>query len=255
MSFLPQDYQAPKSNNYYMKLVEGENRIRIMSRPILGWEDWKDNKPIRYKMDQKPAKSIDPKRPVKHFWAFIVFNCQEEQIQILQISQASIRKSLESLCKDSDWGDPYGYDIKIVKTGEGVDTEYAVNPVPHKPVDQFLINCFNERPCYLDALYTNSDPFSSEWGPENRTPRATGESKIVNIQEEKPHFSKAPASQKKVTEQEASELAALLANCSEEYVGSVRDFMSKHGISKYSDLTKEVYDKMIIKAKSETKRQ
>ena len=255
MSFLPEDYQAPRSSNYYMKLVEGENRIRVMSRPILGWEDWKDNKPVRYRMDQKPAKSFDPKRPIKHFWAFIVFNCQEEQIQILQVSQASIRKSLEALCKDSDWGDPYAYDIKIVKTGEGVDTEYAVNPVPHKAVDQFLINSFNDRPCYLDALYENGDPFSSEWGADKRTPRATGESKVVSIKEEKPAFAKPPVTKSvKITEQEANDLLALLATCSDDYVASVTDFMLKHGITKYADLTKEVHDRIVAKAQAEKKK-
>ncbi len=249
MSFLPENYQAPRSSNYYMKLVEGENRIRIMSRPIFGWEDWKDNKPVRFAMDKKPAKSFDPKKPVKHFWAFVVFNCQEEQIQILQITQASIRKSLEALCKDNDWGDPYAYDIKIVKTGEGVDTEYTVNPVPHKPVDDYLVKCFNERPCYLEALFDNGDPFSSEWGADKRTPRATGdnkpvvdEKKIVSITEKK------TIDDKKITQSEVDALVALLSKCSDEYVSSVHDFMRKHGINNYGEITKEVYEKMIVKA-------
>jgi len=260
MSFLPDNYQAPRSSNYYMKLVEGENRIRIMSRPVLGWEDWKDNKPVRFTMDKKPAKPFDPKKPVKHFWAFVVFNQNEEQIQILHVTQASIRKSIEALCKDTDWGDPYAYDLKIMKTGEGVDTEYAVNPVPHKPVDQFLITCFDERPCYLEALFDNGDPFSQEWGPDKRTPRATGssDSKVVSIKEEK-SFTSAEASKfvnkKTITEKEAAELVAVLSKCSEEYVLSVHDFMKKHGIAQYGDLTREVYDRILAKGIEEKNKQ
>jgi hypothetical protein len=163
MSFLPEDYTAPKSTSYYTKLQEGENRIRILSKPILGWEDWHEKKPVRYTMNEKPAKSYDAKKPVRHFWAFVVFNYNENEIQIMQITQATIRKSIESLCKDADWGAPFGYDIKIMKSGEGVDTEYALNPVPHKPVSQDIIDAFNDRRCNLNALFATADPFSKEW--------------------------------------------------------------------------------------------
>ena len=163
MNFLPANYQAPKSASFYMKLQDGENRIRILSKPIVGWLDWQDKKPVRYRMENKPAKPFNPEIPLRHFWAFIVFNHAAEEIQILEITQATIRKTIESLCNDKDWGAPFGYDIKIVKTGEGKDTEYAVNPVPHKPVDPYIIKCFKERPCALDALFHGADPFSKEW--------------------------------------------------------------------------------------------
>src|SRR5215510_11210672 len=94
--FLPQDYQAPKTSNFYMKLQEGENKFRILTQPILGWEDWLDKKPVRYTFDNKPTKSFDPKKPVKHFWSMVVWNYNEEQIQILHITQATIRSSIEA---------------------------------------------------------------------------------------------------------------------------------------------------------------
>lgn len=160
MNFLPEDYESPKASNHYMKIQEGENRIRILTAPVLGWEDWQEKKPVRWKLENKPTKSFDPKKPVRHFWAFVVFNYIEERIQILQVTQATIRKSIEALCRDKDWGTPYHYDIKINKTGEGVDTEYTVNPVPHKPLDPYIISCFKEKRCNLEALYTNDDPFA-----------------------------------------------------------------------------------------------
>lgn len=164
MNFLPENYEAPRSSNYYLKMQEGENRVRILSAPIIGWEDWTaDKKPFRFTFDNKPLKSFDAAKPVKHFWAFIVFNYNEEQIQIMHVTQATIRKKIESLCKDKDWGAPYNYDIKIIKSGEKVDTEYVVNPVPHKPVDPYILQCFRERPCNLEAIFINADPFSNEW--------------------------------------------------------------------------------------------
>lgn len=70
IAFLPIGYEAPKSSNFYMKLQDGENKIRILTQPILGWEDWIENKPFRYRMENKPKKSFDPKKPLRHFLEF-----------------------------------------------------------------------------------------------------------------------------------------------------------------------------------------
>jgi len=160
MSFLPQDYKAPKSSNNYAKILEGHNKFRILSAPILGWEDWRDNKPVRWTFDNKPAKPFDPKKPIRHFWSMIAWNYDQEQIQILHITQATIRSNIEALCADADWGSPYTYDIKIIKTGEGTNTEYMVNPLPHKPLDPSIIKAFHDKPCNLNAIFTNDDPFA-----------------------------------------------------------------------------------------------
>lgn len=160
--FLPSGYEAPKSSNFYMKFQEGENKFRILSRPIIGWEDWQDKKPIRFQMHEKPLKPIDIKKPIKHFWSMIVWNYNEQEIQILHLTQSTIRKSLESLCADSDWGAPYFYDLKVIKSGEGIETEYVLNPLPHKKLDPAIIERFNERRCNLDALFYNEDPFAKE---------------------------------------------------------------------------------------------
>ncbi len=232
MSFLPNGYEAPKLGNSYMKLVEGENRIRIMSRPVMGWEDWLDKKPVRFQMDKKPMKSYDPKKSVKHFWSFIVFNYKEEQIQIMHITQGTIRKSIEALCKDKDWGSPYAYDIKIMKSGDGMETEYAVNPVPHKAIDPYIITCFNEKRCNLEALFDNSDPFAIEG--DNYTKRSTAE-------DDKP----LKLVEKKVTEEQVTNLKHLLSECPDDFVKSTHDFMKKQGFATYSDLPKETYDKIL----------
>lgn len=163
-SFLPKDYKAPSTGGGYMKLVDGENKFRILSKPLLGWEDWNDvngkKTPVRYDMDNKPKVPLDPSKPIKHFWSMIVWNYTDEAIQILHVTQASIRKSIETLCADEDWGDPYFYDMKIIKTGKAMDTEYVVNPLPHKPLAPAIKKLFEEKPCCLHYLLTGDDPFS-----------------------------------------------------------------------------------------------
>lgn len=169
MSFLPENYEAPKGSNMYLnKFPEGETKFRILSRPIVGWLDWKDNKPLRYRMDNKPANPVNAEKPIKHFWAMICWDYQEQKIKILDITQATIRKGIENLCNDSDWGAPYFYDIKVIRKGEGVNAKYSINPVPEKPITETMLKAFRERPINLEALYDGADPFSEIW--DNYTP-------------------------------------------------------------------------------------
>lgn len=209
MNFLPKNYQAPKSSTMYMKLQDGENKIRILTAPILGWEDWTlDKKPVRYRFDDKPLKSIDPKKPVKHFWGMVVWNYMEEQIQVLQLTQATIRNSIEALCNDKDWGAPYFYDIKIIKKGEGVDTEYMVNPLPHKALNPLIKQRFMERRCYLDALFDNADPFDPKWGEFTD-----------GIFDEKQE----PVTQERLNVHQLYELEDILADCGLEFKNQLLD--------------------------------
>jgi len=160
--FLPTDYVAPQGNSNYFKFEKGENRFRILSKPIIGWLDWNDKTPLRFRMDAKPSQPINPNKPIKHFWAFIVHNAKTNSIQILEITQSSIQGAIQQLSKDADWGAPYGYDIKVVKTGDGMETQYAVNPVPHKPVSQEVKDLLAAKPIDLEKLYDGTDPFVTD---------------------------------------------------------------------------------------------
>lgn len=218
-NFLPDDYEAPMSGGFYMKLQKGENRIRILSQPILGWEDWTiDRKPLRFTFDKKPEKPISAEKPVKHFWAFIVWNYKAEQIQILQVNQGGIRKGLEALTKDADWGAPFFYDIKIIKEGEEMKTKYMVNPLPHKPVAQHIIDAFNQRPCFLEALFQNEDPFASHWG--KKTPG-------IFAQEDVKAKVAVAVPTEKITSVQAAELEVLLSECDPAYKKSVMETLAR----------------------------
>src|ERR1700676_711707 len=147
--FLAKNYNPPKSSSEnYVSLEEGETRLRILSDAIWGWEDWENRKPMRFTENNKPNNPVDPKSPVKFFCAMIAWNYKEEKIQILQFTKAGIRKGLEKLAQDADWGLPFFYDVKIIKTGQKEQTSYSVNPVPHSPIIEKIIDAFREKPCY-----------------------------------------------------------------------------------------------------------
>lgn len=180
-NFIPEDYTEPSQQNNYLKLESGENRLRILSKPIFGYEDWIDKKPVRYQMNEKPESPHDESVPVKHFWAMVVWNYKEKEIQLWHVTQVSVRKRLLELYQDRDWGTPTEYDIKIMKTGEKMETKYSILPVSHKKVDPAIIDAFNKKPCNLDALFMSDDPFSSKW--KRHTPCALDNTPVAGMDE------------------------------------------------------------------------
>lgn len=164
-SFLGESYEVPKSASSYMKLVKGENVIRILSNAVTGFEYWNDeSKPVRSKEQFTTTPNIKcdadgvPTK-VKHFWAFVVYNYATNNIEILQINQASIQTAITNLVKDEDWGNPKKYDIKITKKGDGLTTEYAVNPKPAKEVATDIATKYADSHINLEALFTGGNPF------------------------------------------------------------------------------------------------
>ena len=167
-NFLPDNYEVPQKSGNYFRFIEGENRFRILSSPIIGWETWIENKdgsrkPIRKPMD-KPfnVDEVDNPEDIKHFWAMPIYNYQEEKIQILEITQKGIQKSIKALAKDVDWGSPVNYDLVVTREGKELNTKYQVNPKPAKKLDEGILQLYKDMKIDLTALYRNDDPFSSE---------------------------------------------------------------------------------------------
>jgi stage V sporulation protein SpoVS len=163
--FLPNDYEVPQKAGNYMKLVDGENRFRILTSPILGYEWWEQDgetrKPVRVRMNDKITTTPESEK-AKHFWAMAVYNYNQEAIQILEITQATIQKAIKALAKDSDWGSPLGYDLVVTRSGKELNTEYTVNPKPAKELDKTVAEKFKQTSINLNALYDGEDPFASE---------------------------------------------------------------------------------------------
>lgn len=167
-NFLPDKYDVPQKAGSYMRFVEGENRFRVLSSPIIGWEAWEtqkdgSRKPIRTPMD-KPfsTNDVEDASTIKHFWAMPVWNYNEEKIQILEITQKGVQKSIRALANDVDWGSPINYDLVVTRTGKQLDTEYSVQPKPAKKIDTGIIRLFEDMNINLEALFEGKDPFASD---------------------------------------------------------------------------------------------
>tara|TARA_R100000655_G_scaffold109234_1_gene163196 strand:+ start:3377 stop:3895 length:519 start_codon:yes stop_codon:yes gene_type:complete len=129
MGVLPSNYQVPKSGNggVYVKLEPGENRFRMLEAPTTGFIVWKDKKPTRYKAQSDvPAGSED----VKHFWFFPVW--MNEKVCFIEIAQKTVISELAFLDQTEDWGALTDYDVLVNRDGDGMETQYRVQPVPKR---------------------------------------------------------------------------------------------------------------------------
>lgn len=156
MSFLPDDYRPPSSSNHYLKLQNGTNKLRILSRPLIGWEVWSEGRPVRSKEKMDPVGESNP----REFWAMVVWSYESEKIQIWHVTQGSIKKSIRDLSQDETWGSPSGYDLRIVREGHQLKTNYSVTPCPKIPIAEQVKSAFKESPCWLEAILKNDDPFA-----------------------------------------------------------------------------------------------
>ncbi len=177
MSFLPDNYKDPVQTGNYMKLIEGDNTIRVLSSAIVGWEIWgeeeKDGKkvrvPYRFKKDEDiPQKYQDLQSETnkfKFFWTFVAWNREEKKVQILEITQNSVRKAINALVNNPKWGDPKEYDIVITRNKTGplpMDVDYIVTPDPKEEIDPEIVKKYKSMNINLDALYSGDDPFKTE---------------------------------------------------------------------------------------------
>jgi hypothetical protein len=168
---LPKGYEVPETGGNYLKFKNGENRIRIMSDYIVGYEWWVENekgrKPMRCRMEDPmtPDDLADTKQPPKHFWACVVYDYADSKIKIMEITQKGLMRTLTGLEQDEDWGDPKGtkgYDIVIIKTGEKMETKYELRAKPKKELDPGIVQMFSDTIVNLNALYEGKDPFEEK---------------------------------------------------------------------------------------------
>lgn len=160
--------ELPIKPSRYMKLKNPENTFRMLADPITGYEWWEDTPdgkrtPVRRSEDEGIAlDGTIEEDTVKFFWAFPVWNYTDQAVQILELTQMSVIKAVRALWNSKKWGDPKNYDITITKTGDKLETRYAVMPEPPTKLDDMIVKLFKETPVNLEALYAGEDPWEQK---------------------------------------------------------------------------------------------
>lgn len=162
-NFLPDSYKIPKTPSNYFKFEQGDNKFRVLSSAIVGYEYFTaDNKPVPVR--QKEPFTAYPEdikfgEQIKPFWAFVVWNYQLKMVQILELTQKGIMAFIKKQVDNPKWGDPKQYDIIVNRIGEGLNTSYVITTDPHSPVSEEIAAAFMGKIINLEALYQGDNPF------------------------------------------------------------------------------------------------
>lgn len=178
----PQDYEVPKSESRYLKFKQpGNYKLRILQRPIFGWEAWTTgedgkDKPVRFAMDAKPTDTSPYRNgQLNHFWAMPVFNFNTGRVEVLNITQKSIQEAIEHYARNEDWGSPLNYNLTINRVGTGLsDTKYTVTASPHNPLPADAQQAWEQAQADgfdITELMRDGDPFAPAGGNPTHQPQ------------------------------------------------------------------------------------
>lgn len=239
MNFHEDGYEAPASTNEnYFKPKDGSNRVRVLSSPITGWQEFVDNHPVRSKGKEKPA-NMGP--DTKFFWAMLIWDYEDRKIKIWNCDKRSIQKSIDALVENPTWGSPFYYDLIITRTGTDNRTRYTVMPNPHNQVDKSVEQAFWSKPCFLGKIWTGEDPWASYAGTP--TQGVFGTRPVSVVPQEKP--------KNMATNAQLMELEDLIVDCAPGYSDEVLAKLRKapYNAQRFEDVTSEVMAKIIEKTK------
>lgn len=194
-------YYIPKNKNNnkdkytkLSKLEEGDNKIRIIEKPVFFWQYWEPildsngksilnefgmekGKPIRFPCDQKP-----PQKEVQYFMSAYIWDYYKKEAFIINIEQTGVLNKLKELQEDHDFGDLINYDLKINKTGKLKNTKYSIVPLPPKPFNDDILKVLKDHPVNMSALVSCKDPWNDLEGDVNEMTGEIAWPKISEIQ-------------------------------------------------------------------------
>lgn len=163
--FISGDAVSGGSSNF-LRVGQGETIVRCISKPVEGWVDWVDKKPIRTPMSDGEPEASDEENPPKKFIALVVIDRDSETAKIMELTQQSVIKAIRALAANPAWGNPFSYDLVIEKKGEGMKTKYTVTPSPKKALPKEVIKEAQNKQCNLEKLFEGQDPWKLERGED-----------------------------------------------------------------------------------------
>lgn len=122
------DRLIPPSSGSYMKLKQGENKIRIVSEAEVYGKHYINKKGIVCLGKEECPHCMDGDKP-KPAWLFWVIDRTDGAIKLLEVGYSVVAK-IKTLAQSEDYHFETmpDFDLTITKTGESLETEYDVIP-------------------------------------------------------------------------------------------------------------------------------
>jgi hypothetical protein len=168
IAFMEEALTEGGSSRYLnLSKLEGERRVRFVGEGITGYSAWStDNKPVRWEVrPTEIPENIKPdmngSREPKKFITGLVWDYEEDEFKILEITQISLIRALAKYQADEDYGDPAEYDLKFNREKKGDKTTYTLIASPPKPLKPDIAKAYENVDCNLHALYEGKDPWAT----------------------------------------------------------------------------------------------
>jgi len=150
----------------YVKLQDGDKKsLRILSKPVMGYQLFVDGKPERWqhdvpRPDHVPATNERGEKP-KKFVAFIVYEYAGQsdsgRVKVWEFTQRSIIDTMAMLFREEHWT---AFELVVVRAGKGMETKYNVTGIK-SPIEETLLEFAAKASEYIDLskLYDGESPF------------------------------------------------------------------------------------------------
>lgn len=118
----------PPTGGGYLKLKQGENKIRIVSEAVIYGKHYINDKYVICAGKEICEACQEGDKP-KPAWLFWVIDRTDNQFKLFEAGYQII-KQIQNLAKGAEYGfsDIPSYDMFIQKEGEKLTTEYTVTP-------------------------------------------------------------------------------------------------------------------------------
>ena len=161
-------FERRAGSSDFVKLKDGDRvSLRIISKPVQGYEIFLDGKPRRWRPDEPTPNDVKVPEgeSIRQFAAFIVCEYDEEnpigRVKIWSVNQKSILGDMGNLFGGGKhWTE---FELILTRRGEGLRTQYALTGVP-RPIEPELLQVASETEKFIDLskLYSGENPFVSE---------------------------------------------------------------------------------------------
>lgn len=126
-----------KTGSDFMKLVEGDNVVRIITKPYQFTVAWiTDPSGVPRKVRSALGKNcplVKLGEKLQNRWYVGVIDRRDKKTKILELS-SQITSAIKRLALDDDWGDPRNYDVNISRGAPNSQPLYTVFAKPKKPL-------------------------------------------------------------------------------------------------------------------------
>lgn len=165
-NFFP-DAVNVESTSRYTRLAQGKTKLRMLGAPIFFQETWTTDGagkrvPARFPLGAVVAPEQLGPDGLRTCIAVKVYNYNDGAIQIWQVSQKTILKSIKEYSQNAAFGSPLKYDLEISKMGQAMTTKYSVIANPPSVVNDAVAELDKTTPVDLMKLLANADPFKPD---------------------------------------------------------------------------------------------